>query len=99
MRLQILKRLFQEGIPMTASVITDPDTPGNWLLCITKTRTGDHELVTVAEKSDQVKRYVRYGAAVMDAHRIGFRELTIAMPDDMEPNGAFGSPAAANATH
>lgn len=83
MRLLFLKELFEGGLLVAATVEPSLDVEGGWLLKVAK-KGGEVEPVTLAAKADQVKIYNRVTAAMMDAHRIGFRTVSVLLPDDFE---------------
>lgn len=83
MRLKMLKELFSAGVLNGATV--EPNSPnspdlGSWKLIVHKVN-GESVAVTVAAKADD-KVYIRLNAALMDAHRLGFRNVAISLPED-----------------
>lgn len=80
MRLLMLKQLFSAGVLDRAFVEPSPESPGEWVLSVTK-KDGERVAVTHAANVSQIKQYVRQTAALMDAHRIGFRDVVIRLPD------------------
>lgn len=81
MRLLVLKELFGAGVLDRASVEPAPGVPGEWVLYVTK-KDGETLAVTHAANVAQIKQYVRQTAALMDAHRIGFRNVNICLPEE-----------------
>ncbi|WAH62205.1 hypothetical protein LZ023_40725 (plasmid) [Pseudomonas silvicola] len=84
MRLRTLKDLFTEGVLTGATVEQCCD--GGWTLIVTK-QSGDQVAVTLAAEGAK-KVYVRLNAALMDAHRIGFRSIEIRLPQEFEREDA-----------
>lgn len=80
MRLLMLKQLFSAGVLEFATVEPSTDNPRGWVLYVTK-KDGERVAVTVAANVAQTKQYVRQSAALMDAHRIGFRDVLIRLPE------------------
>ena len=80
MRLKMLKELFSAGVLSGATV--EPNCPdlGSWKLIVHKVN-GESVAVTIAAKQED-KVYVRLNAALMDAHRLGFRNVAVNLPDD-----------------
>ncbi|MDU8539836.1 hypothetical protein RYA94_23170 [Pseudomonas syringae pv. actinidiae] len=76
----MLKELFSAGVLSGATV--EPNCPdlGSWKLIVHKVN-GETLSVTVAANSDE-KVYVRLNAALMDAHRVGFRNVSVSLPPD-----------------
>ncbi|EKT4531974.1 hypothetical protein QEM33_004621 [Pseudomonas putida] len=79
MRLLVLKELFASGVLAKAHVEPAPDD--GWVLRVTKCE-GEVLTVTLAAEAGEPKRYARQTAALMDAHRIGFRDVTIKLPEE-----------------
>lgn len=83
MRLLFLKELYEGGLLIAATVEPSLDVEGGWLLNVAK-QGGEVVSVTLAAKADQVKVYNRVTAAMMDARRIGFRVVSVQLPDHFE---------------
>lgn len=81
MRLAFLKQLFEGGLLIQAEIDAAPED--GWQLRVTKLG-GEALNVTLAAKADQVKTYNRLNAAMMDAYRIGFRAVTVRLPQDYQ---------------
>ena len=82
MRLKMLKELFSEGVLSRATVVPNGQEQGSWKLIIHKV-SGESVAVTVAAKPED-KVYIRLNAALMDAHRLGFRAVAVELPDEFE---------------
>jgi hypothetical protein len=90
-RLLLLKQLASAGVVASVAVEPAPNAPGQWVLNVIKT---DGETITVSIAGDgRVKHYVRLTAALMDAHRLGVREVVTRLPEDFELN--YGARSAA----
>lgn len=85
MRLLLLKQLASAGVVASVAVEPAPDAPGQWVLNVIKT-DGETITVSIAGDGSRVKHYVRLTAALMDAHRLGVREVVIRLPEDFELN-------------
>lgn len=82
MRLKMLKELFSAGVLSGATVVPNGQDQGSWKLIVQKLN-GESIAVTVAAKQED-KIYIRLNAAVMDAHRLGFRDVGIQLPEVFE---------------
>lgn len=83
MRLKMLKELFSAGVLSGATVVPIGQDQGSWKLMVQKLN-GESIAVTVAAKQHEEKIYIRLNAAVMDAHRLGFRDVVIQLPEVFE---------------
>ncbi len=75
MELKILKKLFQEGLLLTAKALPAPMYSGQYILVFSKSNGGE-EQVTRA-RDGETKIYKRWNGAVLDAQEVGFKEVTI----------------------
>lgn len=82
MRLKMLKELFSAGVLTGVTVEPFCADAQSWKLKVHKVN-GESAVVTVAAKSE-VKVYIRLNAALMDAHRLGFRDISISLPEDFK---------------
>lgn len=82
MRLKMLKELFSAGVLRGATVIPSGNDLSAWKLMVHKL-SGESVAVTVAAKAED-KIYIRLNAALMDAHRLGFRDVTVQLPEEFE---------------
>lgn len=82
MRLKMLKELFSAGVLSGATIEQYCPDQGSWKLIIHKVN-GESVTVTVAAKTE-VKVYIRLNAAIMDAHRLGFRNVQLSLPENFE---------------
>lgn len=82
MRLKMLKELFSAGVLRGATVIPSGNNLSAWKLMVHKL-SGESVAVTVAAKPED-KIYIRLNAALMDAHRLGFRDVAVQLPEEFE---------------
>lgn len=82
MRLKMLKELFSAGVLSGATVVPNGQDQGSWKLMVHRLN-GESVAVTVAAKPED-KIYIRLNAALMDAHRLGFRDVAVQLPDEFE---------------
>ena len=87
MRLLLLKEFFRAGVLVEAYVEQGSSPAGSWNLVLTK-QDGETVRVTTAARPDQAKAYVRLNAALMDAHRVGFRSVSVRLPEEFEREDA-----------
>lgn len=85
MRLLLLKQLASAGVVASVVVEPAPDAPEQWVLNVIKT-DGEVISVSIAGDGSRVKQYVRLTAALMDAHRLGVREVITRLPEDFVLN-------------
>lgn len=74
---KMLKRLFADGFLLSATVEPLPMEEGRFRLVLKKHQGGEEE-VTLA-RTEKVKIYQSFAAAVRDAHDIGFKKVTVQM--------------------
>lgn len=77
MDLTLSKKLFEEGVLLSASVIPAPYHNEKWLLMLNKV-SGGQEVITISRTKNK-KIYKRYTAAIKDAHMLGFNEVKIVL--------------------
>lgn len=74
---KLLKRLFADGFLLSATVEPMPMQENRFRLVMQKHK-GGQEAVTLA-RTEQVKIYQSFAAAVRDARDIGFKKVTVQM--------------------
>lgn len=74
---KMLKRLFVDGFLLSATVEPLPMQESRFRLVLKKHQGGEEEL-TLA-RSEKVKMYQTFSAAVRDARDIGFKKVTVQM--------------------
>ncbi|AZG89405.1 hypothetical protein GIV96_25525 [Pseudomonas syringae] len=80
MRLKMLKELYSAGVLSHATVEPTDSDGQTWKLVLHKTNS-DCLSVSIAKRPED-KVYLRLNAALMDAHRVGFRNVEIRLPAD-----------------
>jgi hypothetical protein len=80
-RLLLMKELFKAGVLNEAVIEPASTNKGSWVLNVVN-QQGEKVSVTLAEKSSEAKIYVRLNAALMDAYRIGFRDVATRLPEE-----------------
>lgn len=75
MEIKILRKLFEEGLLLTAKVLPAPMKPGRYILVFDKA-SGREEQITTA-RDDEAKVYKRLNGALLDAQNLGFKEVTV----------------------
>ena len=71
----MLKRMFQEGLLRTATIVPAPMEVDRWLLVFEKSNGNQERLTLVRTEDDKV--YRRLHGALEDAKKIGFRRVAI----------------------
>jgi hypothetical protein len=79
LEIKVLKQLFRIGALNAVSVAPAPLEPGRWVLGV-ETKHGLHERITIANTKTE-KKFKGVSAALEDARRIGFRQVTVALPN------------------
>ncbi len=75
MEIKFLRKLFQEGLLVTAKVYPAPMESDCWILVFDKSN-GGQEQITKA-RDNKTKIYKRLHGAIEDARDIGFKKVTI----------------------
>jgi hypothetical protein len=73
--IKFLRKLFQEGLLVTAKVYPAPMELDCWILVFDKSN-GGQEQITKA-RDHKTKIYKRLNGAIQDARDIGFKKVTI----------------------
>ncbi len=79
MEMRMLRQLFQEGLLLSASVVPAPTEHDRWVLVFEKAN-GDRERITKA-RTNIDKVYKRINGALIDAHKIGFKRVSVEFND------------------
>jgi hypothetical protein len=75
MEIKLLRRLFQEGLLLTAKVYPAPMEDERWIMAFDKSNGGEEQITKA--RDDKTKIYRRLNGALQDAKDIGFKEVTI----------------------
>lgn len=75
MEIKLLRKLFQEGLLLTANVLPAPMEPGRYILVFAKSNGGEEQITKA--RDNETKIYKRLNGALQDAQDIGFKEVTI----------------------
>ena len=75
MEIRLLRKLFQEGLLLSAKVHPAPMESDRWIMVFDKA-SGGQEQITRA-RDGETKIYKRLNGALQDAQDIGFKEVTI----------------------
>ncbi|MBA1446422.1 MAG: hypothetical protein M3H12_19770 [Chromatiales bacterium] len=80
MDIRMLRRLFQEGTLVSATIMPAPMEPDRWLLGFEK-NSGGQEWITKT-RSDIGKAYKWISDALVDVEYIGFQEVKIKLKQE-----------------
>lgn len=75
MEIKLLRKLFQEGLLLTARVLPAPMETDRWILVFDKA-SGAQEQITKA-RDNETKIYKRINGALIDAQEIGFKRVSV----------------------
>lgn len=75
MEIKLLRKLFQEGLLITAKVLPAPMQAGKHILVFAKANGGEEHITRA--RDNETKTYKRLNGAIQDAQDIGFKEVTI----------------------
>ena len=77
--IKLLRKLFQEGLLLTARVLPAPMETDRWILVFDKA-SGAQEQITKA-RDNETKIYKRINGALIDAQEIGFKRVSVEFND------------------
>lgn len=75
MEIKILKKLFDEGLLMSARIVPAPMEEGRYFLIFEKPNGGIEQVTRARDNVN--KSYRRINGALLDAQEIGFNEVTV----------------------
>lgn len=78
MEIKMLRRLFEEGVLLSASVAPAPMSDGHWVMTCNKANGATEQVTRV--RDGQVKNYRSLVGAIADAKYIGFQEVKLRIP-------------------
>lgn len=78
MEIKLLRRLFEEGVLLSASVAPAPMSEGRWVMTCSKANGAIEQVTRV--RDGQVKHYRSLVGAIADAKYIGFQEVKLRIP-------------------
>ncbi len=73
--IKFLRKLFEEGLLMTAKVVPAPMESDKWILVFIKASGGLEQITKARDRKDKI--YKRINGAILDAKTIGFKEVVV----------------------